>query len=246
MLKERILNPYKLLLCGFAFIALYLFQVLTGKSGWFVADLFSCDSFDPDHLFARLSVHHIVQMLIVLVVIAVLSKLVKINFEFRLGDSKKGMRYFLTFTAVIAGIALMYHILMYALGQIPEYDFPLNRTNVIGTLSFQLFLSGTSEEIVYRALPITVLAYVLGKSIPIKWDITLEVVLASFLFAVAHIKWTLFPLYIDLNVFQLFYALAMGTLFGVVYQKSRSIIYPMLMHSISNVLMVATGYLFSY
>jgi hypothetical protein len=165
MVKDRFCNPDKLLHCSLAFIALFLVQVFAGKSGWFVADLFSYDSFDPDHLFARLSVHHIVQMLIALAVIMVLSKLIKADFGFWLRDFKKGVRYFLIFTAVIAVIALIYHILMYVLGQGLAYDFPLTKRNVLGTLGFQLFLSGTSEEILYRALPVTVLVYVFGKNI---------------------------------------------------------------------------------
>lgn len=244
MVKDRFRSIDKLLYCSLAFIALFLVQVFAGKTGWFVADLFSYNSFDPDQLFARLSVHHFVQMLIALAVIAVLSKLIKADFGFGLGESKKGLRYFLIFTAVIAGIALIYHMLMYVLGRPLTYDFPLTANNVLGTLGFQLFLSGTSEEILYRALPVTVLVYVLGKSIRIKWDITLEVVLASVLFTAAHIKWSLFPLSADFNLSQLFYAFAMGTVNGIVYQQSRSILYPMLMHSISNVLMVGTGYLF--
>lgn len=245
MVKDRLSNPGKLLHGSLAFIALFLVQVLAGKSGWAVADLFSYDSLDPDHLFARLSVHHIVQMLIALAVITVLSKLIKADFGFGLGDSKKGLRYFLIFTAVIAVIALIYHIPMYVFGQGQAFDFPLTPKNILGTLGFQLFLSGTSEEILYRALPVTVLVYVFGKNIQIKGDFTLEVILASFLFTAAHIEWSLFPFSADFNLSQLFYAFAMGTVSGIVYQQSRSILYPMLMHSISNVLMVGTGYLFA-
>jgi membrane protease YdiL (CAAX protease family) len=245
MVKDRICNPGKLLHCSLAFIALFLVQVFAGKSGWAIADMFSYDSFDPDHLFARLSVHHIVMMLIALAVIWVLGKLIKADFGFGLGDSKNGLRYFLIFTAVIAAIALIYHIPMYVFGQGQVYDFPLTKRNVLGTLGFQLLLSGTSEEILYRALPVTVLAYVFGKNIRIKWDITLEVVLASILFTAAHIKWSLIPFSVELIPSQLFYAFAMGIVNGIVYQQSRSILYPMLMHSISNVLMVGTGYLFA-
>ena len=245
MVKDRFCNPGKLLHISLTFIALFLVQVLVSKSGWVVADLFSYDSIDPNHLFARLYVHHFVQMLIALAVIAVLSKLIKADFGFHLGDSKNGLRYFLIFTAVIAVIALLYHILIYVPGQAQAYDFPLNQRNVLGTLGFQLFLTGTSEEILFRALPVTVLIYVFGKSIRIKGDITLEVVLASLLFTAAHIKWALFPFAVDFNLSQFFYAFAMGTVSGIVYQQSRSILYPMLMHSISNVLMVGTGYLFA-
>jgi len=265
MVKDRLCNPDKLLpgslellpgtlklpprrlvlLFGsLAFIALFLVQVFASKAGWAVANLFSYASIDPADLFAGLSVHHIVLMLIGLAVIMVLRKLTKADFGLGLGDSQKGLRYFLIFTAVIALIALIYHILMYVLGQAPAFDFPLTKKNVLGTLGFQLLLSGPSEEILYRALPVTVLAYVFGKSIRLKGDITLEVVLASILFTAAHIKWSIFPFSAEFIPSQLFYAFTMAIVSGIVYQQSRSILYPMLMHSISNVLMVGTGYLF--
>ena len=112
----------------------------------------------------------------------------KIDFGFKLGDSKKGTKYLIIFTAAFTIFTLITHILMYIYNQLPTYDFPLNKSNIIGTLGFQLFLSGTSEEILFRALPITVLMYVFRKSINIKWNITLEIIIASFLFSIAHIK----------------------------------------------------------
>lgn len=227
-----------------AVIALFLVQVFAGKAGGAVADLLSYEEFDPDNLFAWLSVHHSMMMLIALAVIAVLSKPLKVDFGFKLGDSQKGMRYLIIFTAVFAIIAFTYHILMFIRDQLPTYAFPLNKRNVLGTLGFQLLLSGPSEEILFRALPVTVLLYVFGKSINIKGNITLEVILASFLFSIAHIKWSLFPFAADVNYFRLFYAFTLGTVQGVAYQESHSILYPILMHSISNVLMVGTGYLF--
>jgi len=246
MEKKKRININKLLYGGLALIALYLFQVMAGKSGWAFADLFNYDLHDPDHLFARLSVHHIIQMLIAIAVMLILKKLIETDFGFQLGDHKKGMRYFLLFTGAIAVIALVYHILMYVIEQPITYAYSLTRRNVLGTLGFQLLLSGPSEEILYRALPVTLLVYVFGKNIHINRDITLEVVLASLLFTAAHIKWTVSPFSItELNLFGLVYAFAMGILNGFVYQKSRSILYPILMHSISNVLMVGTGYLFA-
>lgn len=236
---------YKVLYGSVAVIALFLVQVFAGKMGGRVADSFSYDLFDPDHLFAWLSVHHIVMMLIALAVMAVLWKSLQVDFGFKLGDRKKGMRYVWVFTAALAGSALVYHTLMFIGNRLPTYDFPLNTRNVLGTLGFQLLLSGTSEEILFRALPITVLVYAFGKSIHMKWDITLEIFLASLLFAIAHTEWSLFPFTVQADYFQLFYAFALGIIQGMAYQQSRSILYPILMHSISNVLMVGMGYLFA-
>jgi len=50
----------------------------------------------------------------------------------------------------------------------------------------------------------------------------------------AHINWTLSPFTIKVDYFQLFYAFILGVIQGVAYQKSRSIVYLALMHSVSN------------
>jgi membrane protease YdiL (CAAX protease family) len=227
-------------------IIVYVFQVFSGKLGWAVADLFNFETIDPGDLFARLSVHHLAQMLIALVIIAILSKLLRIDFGFHLGERKVGMRFFLIFSGVIAVIAVAYHIFLYATGQPITYDYPLTWSNILGSLGFQLFLSGPSEEILFRALPVTLLVFAFGKKVFLSENITLEVVLASLLFTAAHISWTLSPFSIsELNLFGLLYAFTMGILNGLVYQKSRSLLYPILMHSVSNVLMVGTGYLFA-
>ena len=228
----------------FAVIALLIVQTLVGKIGGAVAYSLSYGKFDPDNLFVWQSVHHLVMLLMSLAVVTVLSKLLNDNFGFQLGDRKKGMRYLILFIIVLTIISLIYHILI-TRDQPLIYDFTLNKRNVLGTLGFQLLLSGPAEEILYRALPVTVLIHVLGKSVKLKWNISLEVILASLLFSTAHIKWSLFPLTVDANVSQLFYAFAIGTVQGMAYQESRSVLYPILMHSISNVLMVGTGYLFT-
>jgi membrane protease YdiL (CAAX protease family) len=228
-----------------AVIALLVVQTFAGKAGGAIADLFSYEKIDPDNVFVWQSVHHLIMLLIGLAAIVALSRLLKDNFGFQRGDRQKGMRYLIIFTAALTMISLIYHILMYTRGQPLTYDFALNQRNVLGSLGFQLLLSGTAEEILYRALPVTVLIHILGKSVKLKGSITLELVLASLLFSIAHIKWSTSPFTMDPDISQLFYAFAIGTVQGMAYQESRSILYPILMHSISNVLMVGTGYLFA-
>ena len=227
------------------FVSLLLLQVLLGKAGHLLADITSHQQIDPHGSFAGISIHHIGQMIIALIVILVLGKLLKTNFYFQLGDVNKGMKYLALFTSVFAIISLALHVFMYDNNQLSSYSFPLDKRNIIGTLAFQLFLSGPSEEVVFRALPITVLMYAFGKSISVKGNITLEVILASVLFSFAHINWSFSPFMIKIDFFQIFYAFVLGSIQGIVYQRTKSILYPILMHSISNVLMVGTGYLFA-
>ena len=245
MVKSGLRKLNKPLCVILAVIALLIVQELAGKAGSAVACLFSYNQFDLDNVFAWQSVHHLVMLLIGLSVVAVLRRLLKDNFGFQLGDGKNGMRYFILFTAILTVISLIYHIFMHISGRPVTFDFALNPSNILGTLGFQLLLSGPAEEILYRALPVTVLVHILGKSVRLKWNITLEIILASLLFSIAHIKWSLSPFTVDASISQLIYAFAIGTVQGMAYQESRSVLYPILMHSVSNVLMVGTGYLFA-
>lgn len=225
-------------------LLLLLYQKVSGKAGRYVADMFSYGKLDPDNAYAWGSVRHITQLLLALAVILVISKLLKVNFYFSLGDRKKGIRFVVIYTVIFIGVTLVVHTIMMLNNSLPVYDYPLNKRNVLGTLGFQLFLSGPAEEVIYRALPITLLVYVSGKNIKIKWGITLETIIASSLFAFAHMKWSFIPFNVEMNYPSFFYAFAQGIISGKLYQDSRSVIYPMFIHSISNVLMVGTGYLF--
>ncbi|HPU95867.1 MAG TPA: CPBP family intramembrane metalloprotease, partial [Bacillota bacterium] len=109
---------------------------------------------------------------------------------------------------------------------------------------FQLFLSGPAEELLYRALPISLLLYASGSKAKPGSTVTPEIIIASILFALAHIKWSLSPFTVSLDYMQLLYAMGMGVIQGVAYQKSRSVLYPILIHSLSNLIMVGMGYLF--
>lgn len=234
------LTLHRILYGSAAFIVLLVTQVLSGKAGHYIANMVPYNQFDPYDIFAGISIHHVIQMVIALIIIAALSKLLKLDFYFKLGDVRKGTKYLAIFTAVFAIIAIIFNFY-----QVPAYTFPLDTRNVLGTLGFQLLLSGTSEEIVFRALPITVLVYAFGKSVPLKGSITLEVILASILFSFAHTNWSLEPFSFEAEIFPLVYSFILGTIQGIVYQKTRSILYPMLMHGISNFLMVGIGYLFT-
>lgn len=227
------------------FILLLVMQIVLGKTGHLVAGLIPYQQIDPFGSFAEISIHHAVELLIALALILVLSKLLTLDFYFQLGEKKTGFKYLTVFTAVFAVITIAQHSFMALNNQLPVYTFPLDGRNIIGTLGFQLLLSGPAEEVVFRALPIILLTRAFGKSIEIKSSVTLEVVLASLLFAFAHVNWSLIPLTFEADYFQIVYAFVLGTIQGIAYQRTRSILYPVLMHSFSNVLMVGGGYVFT-
>lgn len=228
------------------FILLLVMQILFGKAGTYISNLIPYQQIDPFDTFMGLTVHHTVMGLLGLLLILVLCKILHHNFYFQLGNTKKGLEAVLIYAAVFLVLAVGLQAFNVLNNQPSTYAFPLDARNVIGTLGFQLLLSGPAEEILYRALPIIILELAFGKSIRlIKGGFTLEVMLASLLFAFGHVSWSLVPFNIQADYFQLGYAFVLGTIQGIVYQRTKSILYPMLMHSFSNVLMVGVGYIFS-
>lgn len=226
------------------FMLLLFVQIILGKAGQLIAGMIPYRRIDPYDSFAGISIHHAVLMLTALAIIFVLSKLLKVDFFLQPGDTKRGIKYLALYTGAFVVISIVVHVIMLVNDQLPVYDFPLDTRNVLGTLGFQLLLSGPAEEIVYRALTITLLTYAFGRSTIIKGNLTLEVVLSSLMFAFAHVNWSLDPFVFEADLFGVLYTFVLGCIQGIAYQQSRSILYPILMHSFSNVLMVGAGYLF--
>lgn len=223
-------------------ICLFVVQTLAAKAGSLVAGSFHYAPLDPDELFLPLCVHHTVQALIALILIFALVKLKKLPFYLAPRRSEVGIKYTVIFLAVILAYAILFHIVGYKLGTIAPYDYELNARNCFGYLGFQLLFSGPAEELLFRALPIAVLCLHDTKR-EHKWT---AILIASVLFGIAHIGWSFNPFTLSASWFQVAYALILGIAYGITYLKSKSILYPMLMHSMSNVMMVGVGYLLYY
>ena len=221
------------------FVILFLVQLLFSRFGFFISQLIDYSSLDPDNLFLQVSVHHIIQMLCALVLIFVIRKVKKID-GFKLSPcfDTRGIKYTVLFCVVIT----VYYLIIYIVGSftntINTYDYELNSTNVIGTLGFQLFLSGPSEEILFRSLPITMLLSVLDSES--KKDRAIAVISVAVLFGIAHINVFTFRV----PWFQVCYAFVLGIFYGYTFIRSKSVIYPMIMHSMSNVISVVGCYLY--
>lgn len=147
----------------FVIVGLFIVQTFASKLGGFIADLFQYAVIDKDDTFMSISVHHIIQMIVALVLIFVISKKSDLEFWLKLRLNKSGILYTTIFAIVILIYVLISYVVGYSLNTIVPYAYELNVANVLGTLGFQLFLSGTSEEILFRAFPITVLGEVIGK-----------------------------------------------------------------------------------
>ena len=225
---------------------LLFFQQLASATGRFVANKFTYDKIDEHGLFAWISVHHVVQMLLVILVIIIIAKVFKLDFGFGLGDRKLGMEHVANLTMVALVFALIWHLGAHVLGNVGMPDYPLNFTNVAGQVGFQLLLSGSSEEILFRALPIILLVYSFRESRTIRikgLEISLANIIAAVLFTLAHVSWSLNPFSVSASWIQLILSMVLGLWYGIAYQESKSIMYPIAMHSIWNVVMVGARYI---
>lgn len=223
------------------FAGLFFFQRFASTLAGTIANLFNYNDLDSDHVFMNVSVHHIIQMIIALTAIYFVGKKFKLQFNLKFVFSKSGIAYTLIFCVVICIYVLLSYFIGYNAGTIQAYDYPLSPSNIVGTLGFQLFLSGPSEEILFRALPITIFLSMFKSSASNRKN-AIAILLSCALFSLAHISLNFTVLVFDW--FQLVYAFILGAAYAVTYIKSKSIVYPMIMHSMSNVLMVGIGYLF--
>lgn len=220
----------------------FVFQQMASKIGGFAANLFDYRSIDKDNTFLWITVHHAVQMALTIIVISIIHKKHSLNFGLEIKADKTGIKYIVVFSFAMIGYVIVSYLVGYANNSIALYSYELNARNVIGTIAFQLFLSGTSEELLFRALPITIFKYALGKS----KKPCIVIMTASALFSIAHINWSMMPFTLSFDWFQLIYAFVLGIIYGITFEKTKRVIYPMIMHSLSNVFMVGFGYAFAY
>ncbi|WP_422486552.1 CPBP family intramembrane glutamic endopeptidase [Gudongella sp. DL1XJH-153] len=211
----------------------------------YFANLFDYSTIDPDGSFAWISVHHIFQALIFLLIMIFLKKRYNLNFGLHWGDKTVGkiitLRFFKYFTFYTIG---SFTFLILTNG-FQHFQFPLTATNIVGYMGFQLLLSGPSEELIFRAFAITMFSLFLKRK-TITYNISSANLLAAVVFAMAHMSFTFNPFGMTYSSSQLVLAFGLGIFYGICYEKSGSMYYPMIMHSFSNVLMVGATIVLSF
>ncbi|MFI2753660.1 lysostaphin resistance A-like protein [Cellulomonas sp. P22] len=225
-----------------AVLGLAAVQLAVSLGGGVVAGWIPLSSVDPGNWWLRLSVHHVVQVLPVLGVMVVVARRSRLDLrlDFGLGLGLGDWRWGLRAVGVVSAVLVVYlvgvHMALRALGHPLSSTVPVDPGARAGQLAFQLLLSGPSEELVFRALPIAVLAALGSVVVVRRWGLRLEALVAAVLFSLAHVTVTLGTWQTSADGQQLAFALVLGAVQGVVFQRSRSVLYPMAIHSISNVI----------
>ena len=128
----------------------------------------------------------------------------------------------------------------------PAHPYPLTIVNILGMMTFQWIFVGLFEEPITRGLVQTHLMDKMKGSITIfKWNFHIGSIFTAILFGVGHFgphiffggSWlTLFP--------HLLFATVYGLCSSYIYQETRSLIGPIIMHNITDGLLYSVDYLF--
>lgn len=219
-----------------------MFQQATSLLAGRVADALYRRAFDPDNAFLWISLHHLAQMLLALLAMGLLRHALGLRFRLKPTLDASGARMVAVFVAAMLVYAVLYYLIGNRLGLLLPFGHEPSARNILGVLGFQLFLSGPAEELLFRALPMTLLAWVFRDCD--KPRTALCIVVAALLFSIAHINWYTDPFRLSFHWYQLIYAFVLGIVYGIAYAKRGSVLYPMLLHSLSNVIVIGLGYAF--
>ncbi len=195
---------------------------------------------DPDQCFLLISVHHVFQAVIAFSVILLLSLLSRKSLS-EFGFNRNAFRYSVRSVLIFSGIWFVFQLAASILvsrltGLDASLAYPLTARNFIGNFLFELLLSGTSEEILFRAMTIPLmLAFfrTFTRRESLAWGVAIAV--ATLVFTLAHINFNLNPFTIThLNVAQLVTCVIFGVYYGLLMKKTGSILGPMLAHNLLN------------
>jgi hypothetical protein len=244
----------RLIICFITIICLTAYVKLISNFSFFVSrKIYSIfKELDPDNAFLVLTVHHICQAVITLLVIIVISKALNIKFEYfgfnfnRFRYSLKSVLIFIMIWVVVqmgVGSLLIIHY-----GVSPNFSFPMNNSNFIGYFLFEILMSGTSEEIMFRSLVITVMVTLWKNFFRNDKQLFGLVILASTaIFMTAHINFVMSPFQIiHFNILQQLTCLVTGLFYGVIFIKTRSIVGCMIAHNLLNGVVVTVQLMFIF
>ncbi len=201
-------------------------------------------SIDPDDAFLWITIHHILQLVFTVLLMKLYFKSSLDQWGFNLKNFRQSLKIFGGFSLVYLVFVLFSRFPTFVSGAPPSFDYPLTAANISGYLGFQLFLSGTGEEPLFRGFVMTVLAqswkgtYRAGNL-----EIPYAGLWATLFFMIAHIGFSFSPFAITrFSIMQQFVALGLGLYYAIVFHKTRSLFGPMLSHGYSNVAMVGSQY----
>jgi len=183
-----------------------------------------------------LYIHHTFQLLVALIAIVILKRIRPFDAGLRWPAGKTYI-----WPAILWGV--FFGVLMTVVDytpallamQPPDIGFPLTRENVIGWLGFEGIYVGPTEEVPFRSLLVGYLIAAMPGTLRAgRYSMSWAGVIVAAVFALAHVvnlithpSWASFG--------QQIYAFALGVLYAYWFEKSRSVIAPIVGHNVGDV-----------
>jgi len=128
----------------------------------------------------------------------------------------------------------------------PAHPYPLTVINILGMMTFQWIFVGIFEETITRGLVQTYLMDKLKGSIKIfKWDFHIGSVITAIIFGLGHFGPHIFfgGSWLSLAP-HLIFATLYGLCSSYIYQETKSLVGPILMHNVTDGLLYSIDYFF--
>jgi uncharacterized protein len=250
------MKVYLLNICKAMGVLIILIIIAEGinKFSFALADQLSAflpyQTLDAYGLYLYITVHHVFQLLFSAICIGLIYIVLRkrqpelfLSFGIRWPEHpRKALLTIMAFTAIWAVIQFGLGYYMVAHQWVDaSLGYPLNAQTVIGQYFFQLMLSGTSEELLYRSLIIGLTFVMMNKPKPI-WLYVFSLIP----FLIGHITYQLFPFEIyPPNVLQLVTVFIFGWFYTFLFLRFKSIIPPMIAHGVLNTLIITSGFILS-
>ncbi len=199
---------------------------------------------DPEKIYLWVSIHHVLVLAFTVLVMKFVFRMDFRQWGFNLNELPESLRIFGWFARVYLLVIILTLLPNIASGTARFFDYPLTAKNMAGILGFQILLSGTAEEPLFRGMLMTVLGkYLRGRYRIGNFEIPSSGVVATILFTLAHVGFTISPFAItDFSLFNLVGALVLGLFFAIVFHRTGSLLGPIIMHGYANGILVVGRY----
>ena len=202
-------------------------------------------SIDPDELYLWLSLHHVWQLILTIALMLVFNRRLG-SWGFNLDNLDVSLRHFKLFVLCCTGYLVIQSVVFYfAFTLPPSLGYSLSLENVLGQLGFQLLLSGTCEEPLFRGFVMVMLYPAFAGSFNLRrLEITHAGLIAAIYFTLAHIQFSVYPFeIIRAHPPQLVLSFLLGVYYAIVFHRTRSLLTPILAHGYVNFLIVGLNML---
>jgi uncharacterized protein len=179
---------------------------------------------------------HTAQLIVTLVIIAIISRGRFGEYGLKWPPAETYIKPALVWGALFGVLMTVVDYFPGLLARTAPRNLPLTATNILGWLSFEGLWAGTGEEILFRGLLLTSLASgVSGRIRMGRYTIQLAGVVIAVVFALAHMSsfWTR-PFMEAAG--QQVYAFVLGILYAYWFEKSGSVLAPIIGHNTGNFL----------